>query len=406
VEKSLRILQLCKKFPYPLKDGESVAVTQLSKALNQLGCEISLLCMNTSKHYFDIKDLPKEYNHYKEIHFTTVDNSIKPVDALKNLFSKESYHVARFVSKKFENKLIELLKSNEFDIIQMETLYLAPYIDTIKKYSNAIVSMRAHNVESEIWERITSNTSFLPKKMYLNYLTSKLKRFELENLNSYDYLIAVTEKDLKTFKEMGYKNGAMASPIGIDLKNYGTKDIQGIKLEDSLCFLGSLDWMPNLEGLNWFLKKVWPVLHMQRPYLKFHIAGRNTPDHILNLDAPNVVVHGEVENATEFLANHSILLVPLFSGSGMRVKILEGMANGNVIITTAMGAEGIPYTDSENILIANNKEMFLSQIQSCLDNPVLMKTISNNAKTLVNKNFDYIQVGKQLLQSYKAKLKH
>ena len=406
MEKSLSILQLGKKFPYPLKDGESVAVTQMSKALNQLGCEITLLCMNTSKHYFDIKDLPRDYNHYKEIHFTSVDNVIKPIDALKNLFSKESYHVSRFISKSFDDKLIELLKQNDYDIIQMETLYLAPYIDTIKKHSNAIVSMRAHNVESEIWERIAKNTRFLPKKLYLNYLTSKLKRFEVDNLNSYDYLIAVTEKDLQTFIKMGYKNGAMTSPIGIDMSNYGKVNFPGIKLKDTICFLGSLDWMPNLEGLDWFLKKVWPVLHMLRPNLKFHIAGRNTPKHILDLNIPNVVVHGEIEDATQFLAEHAILLVPLFSGSGMRVKILEGMAMGSVIVATAMGAEGIPCTDQENILIADNKEMFLEKIEKCLDNPVLMKNISNNAIKFVNKNFDYIQVGKQLLKSYKEKLKH
>lgn len=406
MEKSLSILQLGKKFPYPLKDGESVAVTQLSKALNHLGCEVTLLCMNTSKHYFDIKDLPKAYNHYKEIHFISVDNSIKSLDALKNLFSKDSYHVSRFVSKNFENKLIELLQKNDYDIIQMETLYLAPYIETIKKHSKAIVSMRAHNVESEIWERITKNTRFLPKKLYLNYLTSKLKRFELDNLNSYDYLIAVTEKDLNTFKKMGYKNGAMASPIGIDMKNYGKIDFSGIKMENSLCFLGSLDWIPNLEGLDWFLKKVWPSLHMLRPNLKLHIAGRNTPKHIMNLNISNVVVHGEVEEATKFLAQHSILLVPLFSGSGMRVKILEGMAMGSVVVTTSMGAEGIPCKDQENILLADNKDMFLEKIQLCLDNPGLMKKISNNARDFVSQKFDYIQVGKQLLKSYKEKLNH
>ena len=82
----MNILQLCKKFPYPLKDGESIAVTYLSNALHNLGCEISLLSMNTSKHYVDIAQLPSDFNHYKEIHVTPLDNSIKAFDAFKNLF--------------------------------------------------------------------------------------------------------------------------------------------------------------------------------------------------------------------------------------------------------------------------------------------------------------------------------
>ena len=82
----MKILQLCKKFPYPLKDGESIAVTYLSQALHELGCEMTLLCMNTSKHYTDISQLPEHFNHYKEIHVTEIDNSIKPIEAFKNLF--------------------------------------------------------------------------------------------------------------------------------------------------------------------------------------------------------------------------------------------------------------------------------------------------------------------------------
>ena len=150
----MKILQLCKKFPYPLKDGESIAVTYLSHALHDLGCDITLLSMNTSKHFTDLNSLPREFNHYKEIQVTALDNSVNAFSAFKNLFSKDSYHVSRFVCPDFKNKLIELLQNNDFDVIQLETLYLAPYIDVIKKYSKALITMRAHNIEFEIWERI------------------------------------------------------------------------------------------------------------------------------------------------------------------------------------------------------------------------------------------------------------
>ena len=142
----MKILQLCKKFPYPLKDGESIAVTYLSKALNQLGNQVTLLTMNTKKHYFDIAELPANYDQYQSIHFTDVDNEVKPFDAFLNLFSDDSYHISRFISIPFEQKLIEILKSEEFDFVQIETVNLAPYIPVIRRYSEAKISMRSHNV--------------------------------------------------------------------------------------------------------------------------------------------------------------------------------------------------------------------------------------------------------------------
>ena len=105
----MKILQLCKKFPYPLKDGESVAVTYLSKALHELGCELDLLAMNTTKHYINPDDIPSDYDHYDEIVLSDLDNRIKAKDALFNLFTKDSYHVVRYISEDYTQKLIQLL---------------------------------------------------------------------------------------------------------------------------------------------------------------------------------------------------------------------------------------------------------------------------------------------------------
>jgi hypothetical protein len=179
----IKILQLTKKFPFPLKDGEAIAVTYMAKALNSLGVELTLLSMNTSKHPFDIKTLAADFNHYKDIHLVDIDNRVKVLDAFLNLFSNKSYHIERFISPEFEEKLKTLLQSEQFDIVQMETLYLAPYIDTVRKYSNAKICMRSHNVEHEIWKRIADNTTIGAKKWYLQLLSSRLENFEISSLN-------------------------------------------------------------------------------------------------------------------------------------------------------------------------------------------------------------------------------
>ena len=396
----MRILQLCKKFPYPLRDGESIAVTHLSKALHQLGCELTLLAMNTNKHHFELDQLPADYSYFKEIHSVNVDTSINNWDAVVNLFKGQSYHVARFISEEFNAKLIEILSKNTFDVIQLETLYLAPYITTIEKYSDAIISLRAHNIEHEIWERIIEHHPNNLRKWYLKHLTKQLKKYEVDQFEKYDLLIAFTDRDMSKFRKLGYHNGAITSPIGIELKQY-----QPLIQKDSplsITFIGALDWMPNSEALNWFLNKVWKRIHALHPEFELHVAGRNCPDSIKNMILPKVVIHGEVENSNQFINDHPVMVVPLLSGSGMRVKILEGMALGKVIITTSLGLEGIPAIHKENIMIADTPEEFIACLEYIQLHPEERTRLGNNAVTFVSERYDTFKVATGLLHKYQS----
>jgi glycosyltransferase involved in cell wall biosynthesis len=395
----MKVLFLCKKFPYPLKDGESIAVSNLCRDLNSLGCELSLLSMNTSKHYSDLSALPAAYNYFKTVHTVDIDNSIKPWKAITSLVTGESYHVSRFRSGAFRAKLIEVLTKESFDIIQLETLYLAPYIDTIRAYSNAPIVMRAHNVEHEIWERITSNTTSPVKKFYLTQLTRQLKAYELEQFPAYDYLVTLTDRDLQHFKSKGYNNGATAAPIGFDISSYPvTRSLFGKSV--SLCFIGSLDWMPNREGLEWFLNECWPAIHTRWPQITFHIAGRNTPAAFLNQKWPGVTVHGEVPDATAFVQQHGVMIVPLFSGSGMRVKIVEGMLMGKVVITTAVGKEGIEGEDGHHFLVADTKEQMINAVRLCVEQPEMASRIGQEALANAALQFDSIHAARKILGIY------
>ncbi|CAA6828982.1 MAG: Group 1 glycosyl transferase [uncultured Aureispira sp.] len=395
----MKILQLCKKFPYPLKDGEVIAITYLAQALHQLGCEMTLLSMNTTKHFFDKNSLPKEFDHYKAMHLVEVDNRVKAKDAFLNLFSKQSYHISRFVSPKFQLKLIELLQANEYDIIQLETLYLAPYVDLIRNYSNAKIVMRSHNIEHEIWKRITENTSLGAKKMYLSLLTRRLENFELEYLNKYDMMVAITERDLNFFKQLGCSIPAHVTPIGLELKDY--KKVTTQHKTPTFCFIGSLDWMPNSEGIEWVLNKVWPKVLEQVPNAVFHIAGRNTPDSLLTKASKNVVIHGEVPDAADFINAHDVMLVPLFSGSGMRVKILEGMALGKVVLSTDLGLEGIHAKHGEQVLIANTVKNYVKEVVSCYQHPERIQVMGAAAADFIHEYYDNLSIGKRLLDFYR-----
>ena len=135
--------------------------------------------------------------------------------------------------------------------------------------------------------------------------------------------------------------------------------------------------------------------------MKFYIAGRNAPDSIKNINEPNVVFLGEVDDAYEFMQGKAIMIVPLLSGSGMRIKIIEGMALGKSIVSTAIGAEGIAVHDGEDIILANDAEKFREGIESLLDNFDKFETIGRNARKFVEENYDNLSISKALVAFYK-----
>lgn len=402
VSRLVKILQLCKKFPYPLKDGESIAVTYLARALNELGCDVSLLAMNTSKHWFDAQHLPPELSHYRAVHTVPVDNRIRPAAALANLFSDRSYHIERFENQDFADRLTEILQNDWFDVVQLETLYLAPYIPIIRRHSSALVALRTHNVEHEIWERVAANSHPL-KKWYLNTITPRLKKYEQAHLNDCDLLVGITERDVACFRAMGLQKPATVLPIGLDCRDY-LADAASFQRPLSLAFIGSLDWMPNAEGLAWFIDAVWkPLLAPAFPELTFHIAGRNTPPWLRRLRLPRVQVHGEVPSASDFINQHSVLVVPLLSGGGMRAKILEGMALGKVVLATSVGIEGIAARHRQEALVANTPEDFFSAISWCYAQGADLVRMGQRAQVFCAQNFDNLELARRLQEVYRSR---
>lgn len=396
---NMKILQLCNKFPYPLKDGAAIASTCLARALVSLGHEVSLLSMNTSKHWFDLEKLPSGFNHYRNIYTVYIDNRVKPADALLNLISGESYHVSRFVSERFRSELKKVLESKDYDAVILETVFTAPYIKTVREISpRTLVILRAHNVEHEIWERVARNSGLL-KKWYLNLQAGRLKKFEISAGNACDILGTVTSRDADTFRLLGTGHKIISIPIGIDVRDY-TENVESFSKPVSMAFIGSLDWMPNEEGLRWFLDNIWKKrLHLLFPDLTFHIAGRNAPSWLKHLDTAGVIFHGEVPDAREFLLQHSISVVPLLSGGGMRVKILEAMALGRMVISTTIGMEGINPQHGVHCLIADEPGNWEEAVSGCLNGQYNPEAIGIAARSFCAVQFDNLRIAGDLVDS-------
>lgn len=395
-QKPISILQLCKKFPFPLVDGESIAVNSLSKGLAENGCSISLLAMNTSKQQVDVDHSAPGLRHYKLIQEAFVDNKVTFVGAFKNLFSDRSYHISRFVNENYRQKLVTLLQSTDFEFILLESIYLAPYVETIRTYSKAKLILRAHNVEYKIWERIAYETRDPIKRWYVKYLTAKLKKYELSMINHFDLIAAVSAQDLEIYRKEGdLKTKVMTSQIGLDMGKY-VNDQHEMSKPLKLGFIGSLDWNPNINGINWFIEKAWPLIESSDMNVELGVAGRNPSKRMFELADRGIQIYGEVKSAIEFMKEQDIMIVPLFSGSGIRVKILEALALKKIVITTSIGLEGIDAKHEEEILIADTPEAFLTSLQKVYHQEFDLESMRQKAKAFVLANFTYVELSKQL----------
>jgi glycosyltransferase involved in cell wall biosynthesis len=275
------------------------------------------------------------------------------------------------------------------------------YIDVIRKSTKTKVLLRPQNVEFVIWERLFETESNWLKKQYLHLLANRMKAFELKNINMADVVVTVSETDLGIFTEYGLKLPATSVPTGYV---FDTLPEITAEEENAVAFIGGMDWMPNREGVDWFIKKVWPIVINQLPDAKFYLAGRNFPAEIRNLKVKGLVVVGEVEDAREFILSKSVSIVPLFAGSGMRVKIVEAMALGRAVVSTSVGAESLQYTDGTDILIADDAAVFANAVIKMLSNRHQRIALGKMAQKLVLEVYDNRKICKAILDFSKPYL--
>lgn len=375
-------------------DGGSAATLCMIKMLAAHNASVTVLSFNTLKHHTDCKNVPGTFGSF---HFVDLDSRIKPLQLIYNLlFSLSPYTITRFEDPVYSNKLVELLNS-EFDIIQIEGLAMSYYLPVIRKYSSAKVIFRPHNVESIIWSKLAHEEKNILKKLYFNITALKTARIERRVANNFDGVAAISPIDKEWFTNNGCIKPVIVSspaPAAADITDNG-------HIPMSAGFIGALDWRPNINGLKWLVKEVWPVVTEKLPEASLHIAGRNPGSAIEAVcRGKNIKFIGETLSSALFLADKEVMVVPLFSGSGIRMKILEGMSLGKPIVATPAAAEGIIFEKNRDLFISADASEFAEHIIRLLLDGNLRKTTGINGRENVRKNYDIFVSAEELMKFY------
>lgn len=389
----MKILQLCHKPPLPATDGGSLAMDAVSQGLLDAGQELRVLTMITHKHPDQPGKIPAAYRERTQYETVFVDTRVKVLPALLNLFGSSSYNIDRFISKDFRARLIRVLQATSFDVVHLESLFLLPYVETIRRHSKARIVYRAHNIEHLVWERLAQNSRGL-RGSYLHMLAKRLKRYECENLNSVDGIAAITPEDVLLLRKLGCTKPILHLPYALPLP-----DAAPGELPADFFHLGAMDWLPNSEGVTFLIEKIWPLIHRERPEAQLFLAGRHMPTTWKS--GNGIIIEGEVPDGIDWMRQHGISLVALFSGGGMRIKVAEGMALGKALVATSVAMEGIPATNGEHVLIADTAESFAMAAISLYDNAALRKKLGEAARTFVHEQFDRQRATEKLLEFYR-----
>lgn len=395
----MRILLLCNKPPLPAVDGGCLAMHAVTEGLLNEGAELRVLAIATPAHPFIREAYPAAYLGRTGFQAIDVDTKVKALPALLNIFSSGSYNISRFYSAAFEKALTALLSKERFDIIQLESIYMGPYIPVLRKHSDAKIVVRAHNVEHLLWQRRTEGEKNALKKSWFRSLTRKLRNAENAILAQADAIVPITREDGEYIAGAVPGKAMHVLPYTMKLPQTG----MGTTTEkNTVCHIGAMDWAPNIQGVKWLVQECWPLVLRKVPGAKLVLAGRKLQANEPAYSGPNIEVKGEAENALDFIARYPVMAVPLFSGGGMRVKLIEAMAMQKAIVTTPVGAEGTGIVNGRQALIADDAESFAAAIARLLSEPEYAAGLGQEARLFVSGEFEPSAATRKLIAFYQT----
>ncbi len=309
---------------------------------------------------------------------------------IAGLFSSLPVAASRYRSGAMRRQVQELIGRHRFDSMVCDFPFPAPNIPQL----DACVLFQ-HNVESTIWNRYVEHATGL-KRLYFKLQAKRMLEFEGEVCRSVRKIVAVSEADAEAMRRVYGVERVGAVPTGVDV-DYFARAEASPKMAD-LVFVGSMDWMPNIDGVLWFVREVLPLIQSRRPDCSFAIVGRRPSPEVVKLGGSDarIRVTGTVPDVRPWLFGSLASIVPLRIGGGTRLKIYEAMAAKVPVVSTAIGAEGLDVADGANICLADTPADFAARCVALLDSESERERLAANAWNLVSSSYSWDAVTRRM----------
>jgi len=302
----------------------------------------------------------------------------------RRLFSPHPYSLEKYYTPEVRRKAAELQARGGFNVLVCDFLTPAGLIDWRLPVAKILF---AHNVEAQIWRRHAQVTRHPVWKAVYWREARALARAEQRYSQLADHVLTVSESDRTAFRNHVSAEKVTAIPTGVDVEYFqpGAGPIE----PDSIVFTGSMDWMPNEDGILFFAQEILPKIHQEIPAARLWVVGRRPTKPIEALAGERISVTGTVDDIRPYVQRAGVYVVPLRSGSGTRIKIFEAMAMGKAVVSTTVGAEGLPVTHGRDILIADDPAEFAASVVRLLRDPESARRLGSEARKLVESKYSW-----------------
>ncbi len=345
------------ELPYPLNSGKRIRTFQLVSRLASRH-RITYVCHRNA----DPREASEAEAVFRDLGIEpiVVDRAIPPKSGpwfqarlAANLLSPLPYSVASHTSRALGRAICDLRSRRRIDLWQAEW---TPYAHSLRSLESGRLLIMAHNVESQIWRRYYENEANPLRRWYIGVQWQKYRRFECAVFRQADRVIAVSPDDADRIRQDFGAAEVVVVDNGVDT-GYFRPDASR-RIPGRILFLGSLDWRPNLDAVDRLLSEIFPAVRDQYPAAMLCLVGRNPPESLRRTAAakPSVELHADVPDVRPFLAEASVMVVPLRIGGGSRLKILEALAAGTPVVSTRIGAEGLEVRDGEHLVLVERCE--------------------------------------------------
>jgi glycosyltransferase involved in cell wall biosynthesis len=392
----MKVLLLTQVLPYPPDSGPKVKTWNVLKYLAQRH-EVTLISFVRGDQSEAVEHLKK---FCKAVYTTPMERGMaRELWPLARSFAtNQPFLMTRDDRKAMRDLVDHVARETQFDIAHADQLNMCQYAQRAR---GARKILDAHNALWLLYQRLARTMSFGPRKLLLERDWRLLKQYEGRLCREFNGVLAVSLEDKVALESaMGHDSDIVVIPIAVD-----TDEVTFVPRQpnaEHILHIGTMYWPPNIDGIQWFIREVFPLIRAQRPNTIFDIVGAQPPPSLLDMATADsgLNVTGYVKDPNVYIAQAGVMVVPLRAGGGMRVKILNALAQGLPIVSTTLGAEGITVEHERHLLIANAPADFAAATLRLLNEPAFAAVLGRNGRKLIQEKYDYRVVCQPLDELY------
>lgn len=377
----MKILFIANRIPFPPFRGDKLKIYNLAKRIGE----------NHDVHLVTFCETKEELNYQKELSeiFSKINLVYRPkwlsnLTTLSAFLSGLPFQVAYFKSAKMKQQLAQMLAVEDYDAIHVQHIRMSPYANAIDKPK----ILDLPDAFSLYWKRRSEKQNSLFKRLFDGTEAKRLIRYE-PILNDFDLGLVCSEEDQSYLKTTHSMDHISLLKNGVDIDYFSQEEGHNYALKNCLLFTGNMDYAPNVDGVLFFMKEIWPELKSDYPQLKFVIAGQRPIAQIENLASEKVEVTGFVQDIRTAYSRASVVIAPLRFGAGTQNKVLEAMSMGIPVVCSDIGFEGLGIQSGDGVIKAERKEEFIVAIKKLLDSQELRKEMGEKGREVAVKNYGW-----------------